>query len=478
MADPRLQDIQQELENRGASGVSVDGSAISSDDGDRLQDIQQELKNRQQSLGGAVPFWRTPSNKTTLIQQIPQLKDPKELAKATIQAVGTLGTAAVPEVSLLKGVGLAPDIINNLARAGASGAFGAMASPNAPLAGATLGAAFGAINPAISGASSAINIGKNIFNKYLNPEVPYSNFINQVSGGNTLTQNIQNLSGRLKAGYEAAKETALLPKRELMQDVGKQYIVDPTPTGKLTQEAILPGQINKGEYLSVENADQYYSGKLQDAHNNYVDDPTFENSDILRSRLFKRINTLNNRQKFGTITDSQEKELSSLINNRNSIIQDQNNFIKTLPPEYQQKYGQFNQMWKENVVPYNEAGKTIRNLKNGNLQNITPQKITNAFSFPELNPQLQKVLSDIGPSGVNNIVYNSLGRTSSASEALNMLNSLEQNKGFAPYMTPEINSLKQNIQDRIKRKNIAKWGTTGVLGAGGLYEAGRQIFGQ
>lgn len=237
---------------------------------------------------------------------------------------------------------------------------------------------------------------------------------------------------------------------------------------KKLDESLIPEKPVKGEYLAIKNPDEYYSDRIQEAHDNYLDNPTFRNSDVLRSRLFKRINELNKEKlRVGALSDKKDNELSSLTQNRNAIIKDQDNLIKTFSPENQQKYGKFNQLWREDVRAYEDAGSTIKNMKNGFLNNVTPGKITNAFSFPDLKPQVQKILKDIGPEGVNNILFNEFGRAKNAEDILKIIDNLERNKGFAPYLTPEIRNTAELIKMQLRNKKLLKYGT-GLLGSGAL----------
>lgn len=385
-----------------------------------------------------------------------------------------------------------------------------------------------------------VGMAKNAVNKYFSPETTSKNFIAELGRGKTIPENIQELGKRLEYGQKATKEEALIPKREVMKTSGEERIFPSQEKGKTItndtssifaehpkditpermkeyekalksyykngdideliekgedifnhpglseknilklDEALIPEKPIKGEYLKLKNPDEHYSELIQEAHDAYVKNPTFRNSDKLRSRLFKRINELTKRQKAQTITDSQENELRSLTKARNSIIKDQDNLIKTFSPENQGKYGQFNKIWREDVRAYEDAGATIKNMKNGHLKNVTPQNITKAFSFPELKPEIQKVLKDIGPEGINNIIYNELGRAKNAKDSLQILENLERTKGFEPYITPQIRQHISKLKSQIRNKRLAT-GAVGSVGTGvglyGGYHGAKNIFG-
>lgn len=396
------------------------------------------------------------------------------------------------------------------------------------------GGVMGALPFAMKGAGNVI---KSVAEKFM-PSKSYNALLESTGGGKNVTENIQELGNRIQYGNKSAKEEALIPKREMMQESGEsliipeqnkskklvdnisdifsenESIIDPAKKKSITsvikkyyqdgdidsliekgedifnhpglteknilnlEEMLIPEKPLKGNYLKIQNASENYSDILRDAHNSYEKNPTFRNSDKLRSRLFKRINELSGRVKSKTITDAGEKELNSLIKNRQAIIADQDKFISKLSPDNQKKYGKFNKLWREDVQAYEDANTTIKNIKNGHLKNVTPDKLTNAFAFPELNPEMQKVLKDIGPSGINNIIFNELGRTTSAKEALKVLENLENNKGFSTYITPEIRNHMNQLRNRIKNKNALLWGAgisiPALLGSGALYKAGKR----
>lgn len=378
---------------------------------------------------------------------------------------------------------------------------------------------------------------KSLHSLFANPSRTYNSLLQSTGRGKDLSQNIEELGSRIQYGNRIAKEEALTPKREVMEASGEERIIPEQKRGAslthdvsnvfsenqnkfneqqirsmnmalrkyyktgdidelietgedvfghagLTEKEIdnldqllIPEKKVTGNYLKIKNPDEHYSDVLRDIHQEYVKNPTFRNSDKLRSRLFKRINELSKRREAKTITDAGEKALDSLIRNRKALISDQDNLIKTFSPENQEKYGKFNQIWREDVRAYEDANTTIKNIKNGHLKNITPDKITRAFSFPELNPQMQKVLNDIGPSGINNIVFNELGKASSPKQALKILDDLSFNKGFERYLTPEIKSYMQQLRSQIRNRNALLWGagfTGSALGAGALYEAGKR----
>lgn len=385
------------------------------------------------------------------------------------------------------------------------------------------------------GVMRAAGMGRNAINA-MRPGKAASEFMSEYGGGKTQSENIKELSQRLKYGQKTAKEEALTPKREVMSEEGQTRLFpsqkkgnelthktaqivsdipeDMTPQNiklwnkslkeyygnndidqlvqraedifdhpglsekKITQldEALLPEKPVKGDYLKIKNVDNHYSDLVQEAHDTYVKSPTFKNSSILRSRLFKRINELQKEKKrSGTLSDSKDIELKNLERNRSAIIKDQDNIIKTFKPENREKYGQFNKTWREDVRAYDDANTTLKNMKNGFLEQITPSRISKAFEYPELKPKVQKILKDMGPSGVDNIIYNEIGHLKDPKKIVDALTKMENQKGFGEYISPRIRKFKSDLERKLKIKNALYKGTLGTAVVGGAGYTGSKI---
>lgn len=302
-----------------------------------------------------------------------------------------------------------------------------------------VGSVFAGGWPLLKGATRMAENALSKASHYFSPEKTSQNFISQLGKGKTIPENINELSNRIRYAHQTAKEEAITPKREFMKEASGKYI------GKEYPETHYP------QSKTVEQADKRMS------------DLKYEIRE-LKSNRKKRGLSPEEKDLFG----SYEKELSDLQNHWSE-------FIQTLPEKERGKYKEFTTKYAINVAPYEDASVTIRNLKNNDLKNVTATKITNAFSFPELKPQVQKILKDIGPEGINNIIFNDLGRAKNAEHALKIIEDLERNKGFSPHITPEIRKFTDQLRMQLRNKKLAKWagyGTAGALGTGALFEAG------
>jgi len=103
--------------------------------------INQPVSQYQESKV-PFPFALDKNNlNKSLIEMMPELRDPKEVGKALLQSGGILASFAQPEVALLaKALPHAPKIINALMRMGAQAGYGAAQAPENPLLGAGMGA--------------------------------------------------------------------------------------------------------------------------------------------------------------------------------------------------------------------------------------------------------------------------------------------------------------------------------------------------
>jgi len=161
-------------------------------------------------------------------------------------------------------------------------------------------------------------------------------------------------------------------------------------------------------------------------------------------------------------------------------LQDQDDFFKTLSPDKQNLYKDFRIKWARDVEKYNKASskvaksKVIRNLSEGNFEEVSSKDIENAFKNP--GTKTQRILEDIGKSGINNIVYNSLlGLPKGDANALaKAIINARNTKGLSKYFTKEHEDFANNLLKRSKYKKSAQW-MGGILGTGILAGAGLKL---
>lgn len=100
-------------------------------------EVNQSLPPEQSSN-----FFQRSANQAnkSLVDINPEYLDPRAMGKAALQSAGILGSLYQPEVGILAGLApQVPKLANILTRLGAQSGYGAMASPDHPLLGASLG---------------------------------------------------------------------------------------------------------------------------------------------------------------------------------------------------------------------------------------------------------------------------------------------------------------------------------------------------
>lgn len=306
--------------------------------------------------------------------------------------------------------------------------------------------------------------------EYINPENISKELLGKIGEG-TIPENIEQLGKRVKFGKESAKEEALLPKHEFMEEAKGKNITRLKPEkvdiknvasifekdeneftpermklikksinnyykhGDIEQlaeegseifespelsekslsklESFVPiEKLNRGKYLSDTDAIKFYSpkGELSNAHNEFIKTKSVESADKLMSELKGEIRELKSRQKKGTLGDIGDAKLSSYESNLQNLKNDWGKFIKILPKELQGKYADFAKKYAINVAPYEDAGFIVRKLATGDTKGILPESLDRLFANPNPKKEVMKVIDDIGTSGWNNLVYNMLSK--------------------------------------------------------------------
>lgn len=348
----------------------------------------------------------------------------------------------------------------------------------------------------------------------------------QTLGQGTSTENIGELGKRVQTAKGSAMEEALTPKRELYQQEGKTdvYKVNPNelPEGNLDKMAHVMdpgGQFGEaqskalsqalGKYRKtgdidsfLENSEDIFNipelgakqaSKVEDAlllptkrdsayftddvtdfygkrglktlHDAYADKPTLANYDALQSAIKKQARKLSAKGK--SLDSAGEEKLDALQTNIKNLNSDKENFMQTLPDKMQNLENEFRQKYATQVAPYEEAGKTIRNLADPKkVSEVTPAQINRVFGRP--NENTKKVLRDIGPSGARNILYNALIKVpeGDAEGMAKTVLDLKKTKGFDSIVSSDMEKWANDMLKRTSRANLAR--VSAKTGSGAL----------
>lgn len=239
----------------------------------------------------------------------------------------------------------------------------------------------------------------------------------------------------------------------------------------------------------AKNNDKIIEGNTRDLYDKFVKKPTLSNADALQSQLGDDYGYYKGLQEKGKLEPALKPRLKQLSDLRNQLKDEMTEGLNRRNPNYGKELDQYNQKYRENVVPYGQEqftqnivgeGKKVREERaaNPNLPyNVTSGEAASYFANPSRSAL--KVSEDIGEAGRNKILYNLLAdETNPEAKGLaNAILSAKQSKGYSRYITPEMEDLAQQLLRRTKWRertgNAVKWGS-GIAGVAGLEEAIRR----
>ena len=363
-------------------------------------------------------------------------------------------------------------------------------SPLSRIAQGTLGAALTGIG------GKAIPAVPDFIAKNLAAKKPAQEFMQNLVQSKELPtdiENIANLGKRLQFGKQSAIEESLIPKKKLFETEAEKNIYGNAPDeirnmllnyhnlDKKELSSLNDSVKNllqrRSEYLHLKDVNKNYrSMGIDEAHEAFKTKPSLEHADQLLQKIGQSERELEGRiqkaREFGNKTAPYEIKLERLRRNKSALLGDLNNFFENLPKDKQNLYSEFRRIYRENVPKYNESGDVIRNLSQGDIGGMTREQVSRAFKGTPTE-DIEKILSDIGPSGLNNIIYNRLisgGKTSTLNNPKSLAQAIlnaRQAGGYGHYITKEHEAFANDLLRRLQNQKIAKL-IGGGLGIGAL----------
>lgn len=370
--------------------------------------------------------------------------------------LGALAAKDLPIVSkaasLIGGEGLNP-LAQTLTgvgrRAVGTGAYGGLTNPNDPTSGAVKGTAASLITDAFG------NLGEGLVKgiQYAQPQQLSDQIVGALGNGKSLEENAQSVAQDVKDSYKARRDEATDLYNKATQSFGTQNIYPASPQGStlgLFQQL-------KGAYPDVSKTlSDNFPSDLKELHDNFLDDPTFNNAHELRKQLNSEISQY---YKPGQTLDKDGRDsLSALQNSKAALDTDINSFTNQQPPDIANQYRTANQYFADNVAPYRD-NRQIFKMAQGDITN--PKNLASIFRSPE--PEVQKVVSDLPDDAKDRVVYSMLGKTNATKSPENLMtafNGLDQ-QGLGSYVSPTLRDQINQLGSKIKARS-----TLQALGGG------------
>jgi hypothetical protein len=223
------------------------------------------------------------------------------------------------------------------------------------------------------------------------------------------------------------------------------------------------------KYFSDPHVTEFYGRYgLKTLHDKYAKNTSLDNYDALQSAIKAEIRKLPD----DTLGLEKKAALSSNVKNLNA---DKEIFMKTLPEKMQNLENEFRTKYRENVINYHgdQSHPAIEKLSRGEWKEVTPHELEDAFTYQK--PATLKILKDIGPSGVKNIIYNALQKVkpNDAKGLANTILELKRTKGYDDFITKDMEKWANNMLKHVERAGHIKQGMGSLGGA----IAGSALFG-
>jgi len=508
---------QQYLNNPIAQGAIGAGDALrntisSAENFARSSPSQSQMQNASNMIGGL------PLPQIQNYSPIPAVSNASgsnpiayNLGNIAGNIAGYVGGGEAIDTARLAAEGV-PGVIGNIAQSlGGEGmaainrrmignaAYSGVTSPDNNVQQAEKGAAASVASELIPGIGGIAAKGA----QYFMPQRFAQNIIQNLGGGQTLSDATKSVIANVKSSYEeqqanantlynsvrdsvpsgsiyapvksvygipsaAPTNTAIVSKSYSPVDQG----VNPAfaePTGKNISSTIMakgqqnPASFLEGAYPSLPSSTiNNYTDTLKDMHNNFINDPTFNNAHQLQSELGAVSRQLDSKATPPTIGTINAQ--NSLNNARGALKSDMDNFLQNQSPELAQQYKNASDSYLQNVVPYKTNPK-IYGMATGDIENIKPSSLSNIFSAPDSD--MGKVLSDLPEGAVDKILYTKLGQTVPNKSAQGLLNSYQnlQQQGLSEHISPQLASQLGELENRIKARNGLQMASAGLSAA-------------
>lgn len=335
-------------------------------------------------------------------------------------------------------------------------AFGATQSQN-PIAGTLTGGALGAVGefaPAlIKGAGSTIKKATDA----VQPQKQAEQILQTLGDGRTLEGNAQSLAQDIQSAYQQQVKNGQAKYAAIFNNYGNNPIYN--------RLAPIFGNTQKGVYENIANeARQNYGGDLKDLHDEFISNPTLNNAHQLQSQLGAEIGSLSYQNAKGMLDAQGKNQLQALRGSRSAILSDINNYLGNQGLDAVSAYRSATNNWQQNVTPY-LADSNLAQIAKGEITNPTYSQINSIFKNPE--PEINKVVGDIGAPASNKILFNKIGKTQANLTPEKLTNAFNQldNDGLSSYVSPTVAQQFDQLVNKTNARNAARTAGGALVGA-------------
>ncbi len=228
----------------------------------------------------------------------------------------------------------------------------------------------------------------------------------------------------------------------------------------------------RGQYPSLgTDITSNYTTPIKNMHNQFIQNPTFQNAHALQSQIGTRIRELNDvPSDMATANEKYALQTarSALVGRdaQGNITGDIGTYLNNISPNLADQYKNAADYFYQNYTPYLNTPK-ISDIVSGNITNMQPSSLGNLFKAP--GDSMNTILSQLPSSTFDNLLYTKLGQTVPSKSAQGLVNKYQDldQQGLGSYISPGLQSDIGALNNRIKYRNALQAGVGTVAGAVG-----------
>lgn len=315
-----------------------------------------------------------------------------------------------------------------------------------------------------AGLKSLASSGMDLFK----PQKYAEGIMNNLSGGQSVTDNMKSLADTIHKNYTDALEKSNQQYSAIFKtgDMAQQPIYGSTPNG-IGGENKIPGLYD--DFLK--EGMPFKDKQSLALHNAFMNNPTLDNAHELQKSLGANIGALQRMGSKSPLPQDAADQLENYKGAQDALKQDIFNSLQQNSPETANAYLKASEDFKNNVVPY-RSDPDLYQIAKGKIENPSATQMYSIFRNPE--NQMLKVADDLGEDGRNQLLYAKFGKINpqniNPASVLKKFSGLDSD-GFSEYVN---NSLQDQINALGRRMTAKYWLGGAALTSG--YKTAKNIW--
>jgi hypothetical protein len=308
----------------------------------------------------------------------------------------------------------------------------------------------------LKGAVSAVKAPAQLFN-FMRPKEQAKTILKELGQGKSIAENTHSIINDLKSAYN----------ERIAQSAANYAPVDAVASGEKiypNDKALTQSNYFK-TYFSSPKIQNSINHKVEQSHNDFLVDPTYDNAHKLQSDIGKAIGV-----EKGKGFNADRDKLSVYNDLRDAVKNDVASFLDKYSPDLANQYKAASDYHLKEVIPYRSTSNIIKAIQN---KDVNESSLLNAFKSAHTKRNVQKIISDLGPEFQNKLIYARLAKESPRSNPYALLDAFkrlkEPEQSYGAHITPRLYDQMRSLESKILKRSYFRKGVTataGLLGVG------------